>query len=110
MLTGGGILSGFDNRNSSAVAAGTGGILQLANYAAGLSGGAWFIGSWALADFPTFTDMLSVWDLAENALLPKKDDPNLYLDAATSLLAKAAAGFPVASVDPYGRLISYHLL
>ncbi|KAF7979185.1 hypothetical protein HWV62_43467 [Athelia sp. TMB] len=109
MLTGGGILSGFDNRNSSAVAAGTGGILQLANYAAGLSGGAWCIGSWALADFPTFADMLSVWDLAENALFPKKDDPNLYLDAATSLLAKAAAGFPVASVDPYGRLISYHV-
>lgn len=54
MLTGGSILSGFDNRNASAVAAGTGGILQLANYAAGLSGGAWCIGSWAAANYPTF--------------------------------------------------------
>ena len=36
MLTGGSILSGFDNRNASAVAAGTGGIVQLANYAVGL--------------------------------------------------------------------------
>lgn len=54
MLVGGGIIAGFDGRNTSAVKAGTGGILQVSTYVAGLSGGSWCIGSFALAGFPTF--------------------------------------------------------
>ena len=52
MLYGGSILAALDNRNASAVAAKTGGIVQLANYVVGLSGGAWVSGSWALSGFP----------------------------------------------------------
>jgi lysophospholipase len=38
LIGGAGILDAFDNRNPEAVDAGTGGILQLANYITGLSG------------------------------------------------------------------------
>lgn len=53
-MVGGGILSAFDNRNTSAVQAKTGGVLQVTNYIVGLSGGGWLVGSFALAGFPTF--------------------------------------------------------
>ena len=38
-----GVVSAFDARNSSSKSAGTGGLLQVASYAAGLSGGSWFL-------------------------------------------------------------------
>lgn len=53
MLVGGSILAAMDARNASAVAAKTGGVMQLATYVVGLSGGSWITGSWALAGFPT---------------------------------------------------------
>jgi hypothetical protein len=46
------VLAALDNRNASAVAAKTGGVVQLANYVLGLSGGSWVTGSWALAGYP----------------------------------------------------------
>ncbi|KAL8283927.1 hypothetical protein RQP46_005359 [Phenoliferia psychrophenolica] len=96
MLTGGGILSGLDSRVATAVEAGTGGLLQLANYAVGLSGGGWCLGSWAAANYPTFEDMLAVWDFQDEALLPKPSDPTVYQDAALSTITKFEAGFPVS--------------
>jgi lysophospholipase len=52
MLVGGSVLAGMDNRNTSAVAAKTGGVVQLANYVVGLSGGSWITGSWAMTGYP----------------------------------------------------------
>ncbi|EPS99006.1 hypothetical protein FOMPIDRAFT_1017328 [Fomitopsis schrenkii] len=40
---GAGVLNALDGRNSSAVSAGTGGLLQAATYLAGLSGGSWLL-------------------------------------------------------------------
>ena len=54
MLVGGGVMAALDGRSPDAVAAKTGGILQLAQYLVGLSGGSWMTGSWALANFPSF--------------------------------------------------------
>lgn len=54
--------------------------------------------------------MLGIWDFQNEALLPKPSDPTVYQDAAGSMITKAAAGFPVSSVDAYGRIISYHFL
>jgi lysophospholipase len=54
LLYGASVLSAFDSRNASSVKAGTGGIMQLAAYSAGLSGGSWMTGTWALNNFPTF--------------------------------------------------------
>lgn len=57
-LVGAGIFNAFDGRNKTAVKAGTGGILQLASYMTGLSGGAWFVSSLAINSFPTLHDLI----------------------------------------------------
>ncbi|KAI9603161.1 hypothetical protein H4Q26_002476 [Puccinia striiformis f. sp. tritici PST-130] len=44
------ILDAFDSRNEKAKEAKVGGILQLANYAAGVSGSSWLLGSWATSN------------------------------------------------------------
>ena len=38
-----GVISAFDARNSSSKSAGTGGLVQVASYLSGLSGGSWFL-------------------------------------------------------------------
>ena len=70
MLVGGGILAGLDSRNASAVANKVGGVQQLATYIAGLSGGSWITGSWALAGYPMFEQLRDqVWSLEEGTFL-----------------------------------------
>lgn len=64
MLNAAGVFNAFDSRNSSSVAQGTGGILQLATYMAGLSGGSWFTGSLAINDFPTVWQLANLWNLS----------------------------------------------
>ena len=72
-----GVVSGLDARNASATAAGTGGLLQVSSYMAGLSGaayvvpvscirlihvvelgGSWFTGSLLMNDWPTIPDLV----------------------------------------------------
>lgn len=50
-LVAAGTWNALDGRNASSVQAGTGGILQLASYMAGLSGGSWHVGSFAIVSF-----------------------------------------------------------
>lgn len=57
-LVGAGTFNAFDQRNSSAVQAGTGGVLQLASYMAGLSGGSWFVSSLAVNNIPPIQDLV----------------------------------------------------
>lgn len=57
-LVGAGTFNALDGRNSSSVQAGTGGVLQLASYMTGLSGGSWFVGSFAINDQPTIYDLV----------------------------------------------------
>lgn len=64
MLSAAGVFNGFDSRNDTSVAQGTGGILQLATYMAGLSGGSWFTGSIAINDFPTVWELADIWNLS----------------------------------------------
>lgn len=111
MLVGGGILAALDGRNATTVAAKTGGILQLAQYLVGLSGGSWMTGSYALANFPSFESLRDeVWDLDQFLFGPELDNPTVGQDAVLSTTVKAAAGFPVSVVDPYGRFLAYHLV
>ena len=80
-LYGAGALSALDSRNSTGASAGTGGVLQLATYLSGLSGGSWMVSSLAIHDMPTLTDLVlgsdttSGWQLQYNLLLP--DSPVL---------------------------------
>lgn len=57
-LVGAGTFNAFDQRNNSAVQAGTGGVLQLASYMTGLSGGSWFVSSLAVNNIPPIQDLV----------------------------------------------------
>jgi len=61
MVHGAALLNAFEARNASSVAQGTGVILQLATYIAGLSGGSWLVGSLAVNDFPAIFRVVGLW-------------------------------------------------
>jgi hypothetical protein len=79
MIHGGALLNAFDARNSSSVAQGTGGILQLATYIAGLSGGSWLVGSLAVNDYPTIFNLTNVWNLEESLVRAQHTYPRKRL-------------------------------
>ncbi|CAH7670781.1 lysophospholipase catalytic domain-containing protein [Phakopsora pachyrhizi] len=111
LLGGAGTLSALDDRNSAAVDAGTGGILQLANYITGLSGSSWLIGSWATSNFPTFTELnQTVWDLTVPAGVTSWDSIKEYPKAVKRAKKKHRAGFPSSLVDVESYIISKHLI
>ena len=57
MLYSAGIAQGLDGRNATANERGTGGVLQLADYFAGLSGGSWVTGAFAINNWPTVSSL-----------------------------------------------------
>ncbi|KAI0690543.1 phospholipase B [Cytidiella melzeri] len=119
---GAGVLSGLDARNDSAKQAGTGGLLQVTSYLAGLSGGSWVTGSLVFNDFPTMEDLvfgndqLSGWildnDLAAPDGLDLFTDDNQYFFGSIlwSVVAKADKWIDTSITDPWSRMISYHFL
>ncbi|KAH7873529.1 lysophospholipase [Lentinula edodes] len=116
---GAGVISALDARNSTAVAAGTGGLLQVATYLSGLSGGSWLTAGLYMNDFPMVQDMVlgsqPGWLLQEDLLDPDGSlgivDVLEYFDAIDqSVDAKAAAGFNVTIGDAWARALSYHFL
>ncbi|KAI0314922.1 phospholipase B [Amylostereum chailletii] len=120
---GAGVVSGLDARNESAKAAGTGGLLQVSSYFAGLSGGSWLTGSLYANDFPTVKDMvfgnggdLSGWLLDLDLATPNGDNvfddenQHFYGSIVWSIMAKAQKGIDTSLTDPWARMISYHFL
>jgi lysophospholipase len=111
MLEGAGVIQGFDSRDSDV---GTSGLYQALTYMAGLSGGAFLLGSVAGNNYPTITSLKeNVWTgaLIDTILLPDGllsiiADPRIALD----IQAKDNAGFDPTLTDPWGRLISYQIL
>ncbi len=111
LLTGAGVIQGFDSRDSDL---GTSGVFQGLTYQAGLSGGAWLLSSFAGNNYPTITSLKTgLWETAfQDSIL----DPDqllagiAYAELINDLKAKNAAGFPPTLTDPYGRLLSYQLL
>lgn len=116
-------LSGLDARDESSKAAGTGGLLQVASYLTGLSGGSWITGSLIFNDFPTLRDLvfgdgksLNGWQLDFNLATP--DGSNLFTDLNQyffgsllwSVMAKAKTGIDTSLTDPWARMIAYHFL
>ncbi|CAH7669558.1 lysophospholipase catalytic domain-domain-containing protein [Phakopsora pachyrhizi] len=110
-LVAAGVLNAFDVNNKAAVEAKTGGILQLANYAAGLSGSSWLLGSWATSNFPSFTSLnQTVWKLTEpDAIYDIKILRQIQRDLKTAT-KKAIAGFPISIVDAWAQLIVDHTI
>ena len=82
---GAGVISGLDARNSTAKAKGTGGLLQVSSYLAGLSGGSWLVSSMLFHDFPDMYDLvlgntdkggaLNGWLLDKSLVLPHGINP-----------------------------------
>lgn len=116
-------LNGLDARNSSAKAAGTGGLLQVASYMAGLSGGSWVLGSLVFNDMPAIPDMvqgngadLAGWlldlpfDAPDGSNLFSQNNQYFFGSVLWSVAAKGDAGVDTSLTDPWARIISYHFL
>ncbi|TFK22575.1 phospholipase B [Coprinopsis marcescibilis] len=115
-------LNAIDSRNDTAKAAGTGGLLQVASYITGLSGGSWVTGSLLFNEWPNINDLvfgnngLSGWMLDLSLVLP--DGNNILTQANQdyfgsilwSVKAKGDAGIDTSLTDPWSRMISYHFL
>ncbi|KAI0313887.1 phospholipase B [Amylostereum chailletii] len=120
---GAGVLSGLDARNASAAAAGTGGLLQVASYLSGLSGGSWLTGSLYMNNWPNISDMvfgngaeLGGWllDLSlpdpNGANILDSNNQKFYNSLTQSIDAKRATGIEVSITDLWARMLSYHFL
>lgn len=121
-IFGAGVLNALDGRNSTSVNAGTGGLLQAAQYLSGLSGGSWLVTSLAQADFPAMhslifglghTDGYAGW-LAQFDLLDPGGSPAKDLEYAKSLVeevrGKHAAGFRISMSDVWARALARHFV
>ncbi|KNZ48676.1 hypothetical protein VP01_549g4 [Puccinia sorghi] len=102
----GSILDSFDARNEKANEAKVGGILQLANYAVGVSGASWLLGSWATSNFPRIATLVPNWRLSDaNALWDWNIAKDYWSDYHT-VEEKHKAGFP--ATEDLNK--PYHLL
>lgn len=94
-MVGASIMSGFDNRNELAVERQTGGVLQLAQYVAGLSGTSWLVGTYSLAGFPTFESR------ARRVRLQAALTPDLTHRATEKYLGAERNSLPAIDVRSY---------
>ncbi|KAJ6500704.1 lysophospholipase [Mycena sanguinolenta] len=112
----------FDGRNKTSKRTGFGGILQGAEYMAGLSGGGWFVTAFAQANMPTIPHLIFG---APNATDSQYGGYNLAFDVLTPFTnntlnqafiggliletnGKAAAGYPVTLSDAFGISLARH--
>ncbi|KAE8210149.1 hypothetical protein CF327_g5940 [Tilletia walkeri] len=112
-LVGGGMVQAFDGRNATANQRGTGGILQLVDYIAGLSGGSWTTGSLAINDWQSIQSLHdNVWNLQENLVIPNSNTLSFYTDLVGDVEDKAdVVGRDYTAIaDYWGRALSYHLV
>ncbi|KAG0140869.1 hypothetical protein CROQUDRAFT_68916 [Cronartium quercuum f. sp. fusiforme G11] len=111
LCVGASILDAMDGRNDRGVQAGVGGIVQLANYATGLSGGAWLLGSWATSNFPRLPILnQTLWSLTEENDLWDWNIASHYGGVAHVVKEKKKAHFPISIVDAWGRILSRHFI
>lgn len=120
---GAGVLSALDARNGTAKNIGTGGLLQVASYLAGSSGGAFLAGSMVTNDWPSPGDLvygnapsLSGWMLDVDLIAPSsidvsdKENQEYWGSILASVQAKASAPMDTSMTDIWGRMVSYHFL
>ena len=111
MLVGVGTLMGFDNRNETANERGTGGLLQLADYVAGLSGGSWATGSMAMNDWMTAQQLNdNVYNLEVNMIVPQDGKLRFYTSIAASVKEKRDLDYGTGITDYFGLSIAQKTL
>ncbi|KAJ7118923.1 lysophospholipase catalytic domain-containing protein [Mycena epipterygia] len=118
-----GAIATFDGRNTTSNFAGFGGILQGAQYMAGLSGGGWFVTALAQANMPTIPELVfgppsapadnayGGFNIAFDILTPFNNNTlnqgfigGLILETS----GKAAVGNPVSLIDAWGISLARH--
>ncbi|KAJ7594761.1 phospholipase B [Mycena floridula] len=122
-LFGAAALNALDSRNQTSKAAGTGGLLQVASYLTGLSGGSWAVGSFVLNNMPLLPALvqgngadLGGWlvdlplDAPDGLDLFSEDNQYFFGSVLWGVASKAAAGIDTSIVDTWGRIIGYHFL
>ena len=118
LLTTAGVVQALDGRESiggGSSGKGVAGLYQAFTYESGLSGGAWFLSSFAGNNWPTISELQNtLWNTGLNN--SGLDSANLVNDKPrydaiiSDLERKQAAGFELSLIDPYGRALSYALL
>jgi lysophospholipase len=112
----------FDGRNSTSNFAGFGGILQGAEYIAGISGGGWFVTALAQANMPTIPELVfgrpdakdneyGGFNIAFDVLTPFPNATQNQGFTAGLILetsGKAAVGHPVGLPDAFGISLARH--
>lgn len=113
MLSGAGQLAALDSRVDNAESNGLGGLLQSSSYVAGLSGGAWLVGTVASNGFPSIPEILAknqIWDLTNTIINPGGFDILkaivLYTDIFNDIFSKFVNGYPVSITDLWSRALS----
>lgn len=114
MLNGAGVFAGLDGRNDTAKQIGTGGLVQLADYLVGLSGGSWLTGSVAINDYPTTQQLIDeIWNLDSNLVLPDSGKISFYSSLIHDVNQKkdfVGNGYWTGITDYWARALSYHLI
>lgn len=122
LLNGAGFLAAADNSTSGSTSTGgIGGLLQATTYLAGLSGGAWLVGSMYSNNFSTVESMLAnsaVWQFQENIFEGPSSSSGIgvlntieyWTDVHDQVDNKADAGFETSVTDYWGRALSYQLI
>lgn len=111
MLVGSGTLQGFDGRNDTANNRGTGGLLQLAEYVAGLSGGSWATASLSMNDWATTQSLKNaIWDLESNLLVPEDGKVSFYASILAAVAGKRTEGYQTSLTDYFGLSIATKIL
>ncbi|KAK4057651.1 hypothetical protein OIO90_001299 [Microbotryomycetes sp. JL221] len=109
-LYGAGALSALDSRNETSL----GGLVQLADYLSGLSGGSWTVSSFLMNDMtPTYELATNQWLLDLNILAPGglfgiSDNRVYFQNLIRDVQAKGDSGAPISIVDVWGRALAMH--
>ncbi|KAK6538524.1 Lysophospholipase 1 [Orbilia ellipsospora] len=110
MLSGAGMISGFDARTPRAMGpGGLGGLLQGTTYLAGLSGGGWLVGSMAVNNFPSVGQIQKserLWKLKHSILNPFGKGLNYIPGILTEVKEKSDAGFDITLTDIWSLMLS----
>lgn len=111
MLVGSATLQGFDGRNQTANQRGTGGLLQLAEYVAGLSGGSWATASLAMNNWATTQSLKdNIWDLKSNLIVPEDGKASFYASILAAVAGKRTEGYQTSLTDYFGLSIADKIL
>lgn len=111
MLGGAGVVQALDGRDSDVS---TSGLYQAITYHGALSGGAWLLSSLVGNDYATVSELKdTLWaDALEISFL---DPKNLltkapYAALVMDIISKQVTGHHITIIDPWARLLAYHLL